>query len=244
MATDPHTPNSTEPQPEEPLSLDTLAKLAGFIMKYPPMRWPEIDGIIISTLTQVMILNKHDMGGIWGRYYEEHIARLLMTLTVFRQIHEDPKFWWRVRAQFVARVEADQDLIRNADMSVNLDPEVEPFEVHGPSWHLIHAVFETINMDLGMPDYAHFERMPESAYPPSKRRQGFDEYANLVATVYGIEGQQIKPNDPRLQLPDNRCRVCLATLKEPQVLTPVRKQAHQFLQDRNHFKKDCPNYGR
>lgn len=59
---------------------------------------------------------------------------------------------------------------------------------------------------------------------------GFDNYANLVAEVYAIEGQQIKPNDPRLRLPDNRCPTCVGTMHEPQVLTPVRRQVHEKLQ--------------
>lgn len=141
---------------------DTLMKLAKLIVKYSPMQWPEIDGIIMSTLTQAIIVNKHDMGGVWGKYYEEHIAHLLVTLAV------------------------------------------------------------------GM---------------KSEGEQGFNEYANLVATVYGIEGQQIKPNDPRLQLPDKRCWECLATLKEPKPLSPVRRQAHEFLQEGKHFRS-CSNHVR
>jgi len=69
---------------------------------------------------------------------------------------------------------------------------------------------------------------------------GFDNYVNLVATVYGIEGQQIKPNDPRLQLPDNRCPLCVATMNEPQVLTPVRRQVHEKLQTGWHMQ-ECPH---
>lgn len=78
----------------------------------------------------------------------------------------------------------------------------------------------------------------ELAAPDTAGEVGFANYANLVAEVYAIEGQQIKPNDPRLHLPDNRCRVCLATMKEPQVLTPVRRQVHEMLQRKGHLR-DC-----
>ena len=325
------------------------------------------------------------MGGVWGSHYEDHVSRLLMTLTTFRQMHEDPKFWWRVRARFIARVKIDADLTHDtlaATVSDNMDLEgPEPFTVHGPLWHMVHAIFETINMDLEMPGYEHFERMPETAYPtvrqgyyaaetgvptqevyeqhalnadklqeiialvnayetgescfetalnviqrvrdladgsypidpeavekgwpqgaalnaemlakalwktgrfhdsalPEKfedldeKQQrwltqsaeevlqhlaaqrpdaiqyakpktegeiGFDRYAALVAEVYGIEGQQIKPNDPRLELPDNRCPMCVGTMNEPQLLTPVRRQVHEKLQTGWHLP-DCSTH--
>ncbi len=75
--------------------------------------------------------------------------------------------------------------------------------------------------------------------PKTKGEIGFDNYANLVAEVYGIEGQQIKPNDPRLTLPDKRCPECVATMGEPKPLSPVRRQVHEKLQTGWHFP-DCP----
>lgn len=68
---------------------------------------------------------------------------------------------------------------------------------------------------------------------------GFANYAALVSEVYAIEGQQIKPNDPRLILPDKRCPTCVDTMGEPQVLTPVRRQVHEKLQTGWHLP-ECP----
>lgn len=75
-----------------------------------------------------------------------------------------------------------------------------------------------------------------------KNQNGYDRYANLVAEVYAIEGQQIKPNDPRLVLPDKRCPTCVDTMGEPQVLTPIRRQVHEKLQTGWHLL-ECPYKG-
>lgn len=77
------------------------------------------------------------------------------------------------------------------------------------------------------------------AEPKTEGEIGFDRYAALVTEVYDVERQQIKPNDPRLALPDNRCSLCVATMNEPQLLTPVRRQVHEMLQGRGHLK-GCP----
>lgn len=74
------------------------------------------------------------------------------------------------------------------------------------------------------------------SYPkPGPGEIGYNRYANLVAEIYAIEGQQIKPDDPRLQLPDNRCPQCVATINEPQPLTPVRRRVHEMLQNGGHI---------
>jgi hypothetical protein len=70
-------------------------------------------------------------------------------------------------------------------------------------------------------------------------------YEETVAEIYRLEGQ-VPENDPRIQTHDNRCPECLATLNEPKKLTPVRRQAHEFLQSGKHFKscsRAAPNTG-
>ena len=60
-------------------------------------------------------------------------------------------------------------------------------------------------------------------------------YEEIVAAIYRLEGK-VPENDPRIQESDNRCPECVATLNEPQILSPVRRQAHEFLQSGKHFK--------
>ena len=60
-------------------------------------------------------------------------------------------------------------------------------------------------------------------------------YEEAIAEIYRTEGE-VRENDPRVQTQDNRCPECVATLNEPQRLSPVRRQAHEFLQSGKHFK--------
>ena len=60
-------------------------------------------------------------------------------------------------------------------------------------------------------------------------------YEEIIAEIFRTEGK-VDKNDPRIQESDNRCPECVATLNEPKKLTPVRRQAHEFLQSGKHFR--------